>query len=158
MKALLTFFIAIFLFAGARAQDTLFTQACLPLRNLSPTSPFGFRIHPVTGKYAFHAGIDLRARSDTVFAVLPGSIEFGYNPFLGVYLILTDGDLQIIYGHLSQVFVVTGDSVTPGMPMAVTGATGRVTGEHLHFAVRYGRRYIDPLLFLHALINRSRSP
>lgn len=158
MRTMLIIAMWIFVFMTVRAQDTAFAQACLPLKRLSLTSAFGYRIHPVTGKYAFHAGVDLRARSDTVFAVLPGIIEFGYSPFLGIYLTITKDGLQIIYGHLSQVFVMTGDQVMPGTPVAITGATGRVTGEHLHFAVKYDGCYIDPLRFLQALNSRCPGP
>jgi murein DD-endopeptidase MepM/ murein hydrolase activator NlpD len=122
---------------------------CLPLRHIQVTSSYGYRVHPITGKYSFHAGIDLRARSDTVFAVLPGKVvAAGFDPLLGVYLRLAHGDFQTIYGHLSQIFVMSADSVSAADCLGITGSTGRVTGEHLHFAVQYRRQYIDPLRFL----------
>ena len=120
----------------------------LPLHRLVVTSGFGFRVHPVTGQYAFHAGIDLRAHADTVFAVTGGCALAGYNPYLGNYIRVTSGDMQITYGHLSQIFVLTVDSVLSAEPLAITGRTGRVTGEHLHFAVSWRGNYIDPLTFL----------
>lgn len=121
----------------------------LPLRHLSLTSGYGFRLHPVTGQFRFHAGIDLRAKNDTVFAVMPGRItSVGYDAITGVHIRLSSGDFTILYGHLSQVFVLPGDSVNSCTPLGVTGATGRVTGEHLHFSVRYRGRLIDPLHFL----------
>ena len=130
-------------------------MASLPLRHLSLTSPFGYRIHPVTGKYSFHAGIDLRAHSDTVFAVLPGIVEAeGFDPFLGFFVRLRHGEFQTIYGHLSQLFVFKGDSVPNKTALGLTGATGRVTGEHLHFEVKCRGRPIDPLAFLLAIFKR----
>ena len=129
--------------------------AGLPLRHLSLTSPFGYRIHPVTGKYSFHAGIDLRARSDTVFAVLPGIVEAeGFDPFLGIFVRLRHGEFQTIYGHLSQLFVFKGDTIPPNGTLGITGSTGRVTGEHLHFEVKCNGRPIDPLAFLLVIIKR----
>jgi murein DD-endopeptidase MepM/ murein hydrolase activator NlpD len=126
--------------------------AALPLRHLSPTSPFGFRIHPVTGKYSFHAGVDLRAHNDTVFAVLPGTVEAeGFDPFLGIYVRLRNGDFQTIYGHLSRLFVFKGDTVRSETELGITGSTGRVTGEHLHFEVKFHGKPIDPMAFLMAL-------
>ena len=126
--------------------------ACLPLRQVQLTSGFGYRIHPVTGKYAFHSGIDLRARGDTVFAVLPGHVSVvNYDPLLGIYIRLDHGELESCYGHLSDVLVLPGDSVVAGSPIAISGMTGRVTGEHLHFSMRLGGRYIDPLEFLKIL-------
>lgn len=120
----------------------------LPLRHLSVTSGFGYRIHPVTGCYDFHAGVDLKARHDTVYAVTGGLVSAGYNSFLGNYIRVSSGDLQIVYGHLSQIFLLSGDSVSINNAIAITGATGRVTGEHLHFAVSWRGRYINPLQFL----------
>jgi len=120
----------------------------LPLHHLSVTSGFGFRVHPVTGQYAFHAGIDLRAHADTVFAVTGGKVTAGYNDLIGNYVRVTSGDLQMVYGHLSQIFVLTGDTVVSAEPLAITGATGRVTGEHLHFSVNYHGRSLNPLTFL----------
>jgi murein DD-endopeptidase MepM/ murein hydrolase activator NlpD len=126
--------------------------ACLPLRQVILTSGFDYRVHPVTGKYAFHSGIDLRARSDTVFAVLPGHVSgVNYNRLSGLYIRLDHGELESSYGHLSQVFVLPGDSVCAGRPIGITGSTGRVTGEHLHFSVRLAGHYINPLDFLKIL-------
>lgn len=125
---------------------------CLPLRHVSLTSPYGYRIHPVTGKYSFHAGVDLRAHGDTVYAVLAGKVEdAGDVPLLGIYIRLAHIDFETSYGHLSQIFVLPGDSVSAGSPLGISGATGRVTGEHLHFSVQYRHRYIDPLKFLLAI-------
>ena len=124
----------------------------LPLHRLSVTSGFGWRTHPVTHRLDFHAGVDLRANADTVYAMTDGSVQAGYNTLLGNYIRLSSGDLEIAYGHLSQIFVLTGDSVAVNEPVAVTGSTGRVTAPHLHFAVRYRGRYINPVTFLiHAM-------
>ena len=129
---------------------------CLPLRHLSLTSPFGFRVHPVTGQFRFHSGIDLRARQDTVFAVVPGRIDYvGYDPVTGVHIRLCSGGFTIIYGHLSQVFVLAGDSVNACTPLGVTGSSGRVTGEHLHFSVSFRQVTVNPLSFLRGLMNNQ---
>jgi len=130
-------------------------QAGLPLKHLQLTSSYGNRIHPVTGIYAFHAGVDLRARSDTVFAVLPGIVEVeGFDPYLGIFIRLRNGNFQTIYGHLSRLFVFKGDTVSSETELGITGSTGRVTGEHLHFEVKFHGTPIDPLAFLIALIKR----
>lgn len=128
----------------------------LPLRHLSLTSGYGYRIHPVTGRFSFHSGIDLRARHDTVFAVMPGRIGFvGYDPVTGVHIRLCSGDFTLLYGHLSQVFVLPGDSVNSWTPLGITGSSGRVTGEHLHFSVSYRQLPVNPLLFLRGLTNNQ---
>jgi murein DD-endopeptidase MepM/ murein hydrolase activator NlpD len=126
---------------------------CLPLKNLRITSSYGYRHHPVTGKYAFHAGVDLRAKHDTVYAVMDGSVnDVGYNNFLGIYIRLEHEDFQSLYGHLSRVFVVPGETIEAGDPIGITGASGRVTGEHLHFSISYHGQYIDPIKFLYQLL------
>ena len=128
--------------------------ACLPLKHICLTSPYGYRIHPITGKYSYHAGIDLRARSDTVYAVLPGTVErTAYDPFLGWYIKLAHSDFTTTYGHLSQIFILARDSVNAGTAIGLSGSSGRTTGEHLHFAVQYHGRYINPLKFLNLLIH-----
>ncbi|QJD95936.1 M23 family metallopeptidase [Mucilaginibacter robiniae] len=126
---------------------------CLPLRHLHINSSYGYRWHPLTGRVQFHQGVDLHARHDTVFAVLDGAVrDASFDTRLGCYVALQHGAVETIYGHLSQAFVLKADSVTAGQPIGITGATGRVTGEHLHFAVRYRNRFINPLQFLRLLL------
>jgi murein DD-endopeptidase MepM/ murein hydrolase activator NlpD len=125
---------------------------CLPLKQIQLTSGFGYRLHPVTGQYKFHSGIDLRAHRDTVFAVLDGVVSsVAYNSILGVYIKLEHGEFQSSYGHLSEVFVLPGNTVRAGHFLAITGATGRVTGEHLHFGIQFQHQNINPLEFLFRL-------
>jgi murein DD-endopeptidase MepM/ murein hydrolase activator NlpD len=128
---------------------------CLPLKHLSITSDFGYRVHPITGKYQFHAGVDFRARRDTVYAMISGRAVVNMDKYLGLTIKLINDDFQIIYGHLSQ--VITVDSVQAGEPIGITGATGRVTGEHLHLAIKYKDQYIDPIKFLYELTIKSKS-
>jgi murein DD-endopeptidase MepM/ murein hydrolase activator NlpD len=128
----------------------------LPLRHLAITSGYGYRVHPVTGRFCFHSGVDLQARHDTVFAVMPGRIAFvGYDPVTGVHIRLASGDFTLLYGHLSQVFVLAGDSVNSCTPLGITGSSGRVTGEHLHFSVSYRQVPVNPLHFLRGLMNNQ---
>ena len=127
---------------------------CLPLRHLSLTSAYGYRIHPITGQYRFHQGVDLRARHDTVFAVTAGIATIGYDSLLGIFLRISDGKLICTYGHLSTVLIDSAQ-VTEGMPIAITGSTGRVTGEHLHLAISYDGKAVDPLRLLYQFIHKS---
>jgi len=127
---------------------------CLPLHHLSSTSAYGFRIHPITRQYRFHNGIDLRASRDTVFAISDGNAQIGYDDLLGVYIKIKDEKLVCTYGHLSAILIGAGP-VTSGQPIAITGATGRVTGEHLHLSISYDGRPLDPLKFLYQLMIKS---
>lgn len=125
-------------------------QARLPLNQIALTSPFGYRTHPVTGEQnKFHSGVDLASSRDTVFSILHGVVEkSGYSVLLGNYVIVKHGEYTSTYGHLSTRFVLTDQPVKAGSPLGITGSTGRVTGEHLHFTVKHRNKYINPLLFL----------
>lgn len=124
-------------------------EYCLPLRHLKVTSGFGHRVHPVTGNPDFHKGIDLAATSEPVFSIVDGNaIDVGRNAILGNYIKLFRDSIFFIYGHLSHSFVKQGENVVTGQVIALSGATGRTTGEHLHLSIRYGNIYLDPLRFL----------
>jgi murein DD-endopeptidase MepM/ murein hydrolase activator NlpD len=133
---------------------SLLLCCCLPLKNLSVTSPFGYRVHPITLHYAFHSGVDLKAHHDTVSAVFDGTASIGYNEYLGLFVAVSSGHLICTYGHLSILLIGAGP-VTSGQPIAITGATGRVTGEHLHFSINYEGHPLDPLKFLYQFILKS---
>jgi murein DD-endopeptidase MepM/ murein hydrolase activator NlpD len=132
---------------------TALLMVCLPLKTLAVTSAYGYRIHPLTGKFVFHNGVDLRASHDTVYAVLDGLVSNSeYDANLGMNIRIDHQGFTSIYGHLSQIFVMRGDQVAAGQPIGITGATGSVTGEHLHFIVKLGQQYVDPLQFLYRLL------
>ncbi|WP_218080352.1 M23 family metallopeptidase [Anthocerotibacter panamensis] len=100
------------------------------------SSPFGLRLHPVTGLERFHRGVDLAAAQGTaVLATLSGRVlAAGDMGNLGNAVVLGHGtDLRTRYGHLSEIQVVVGQWVKQGDVLGAVGATGRVTGPHLHF-------------------------
>ncbi|MGF7079697.1 M23 family metallopeptidase [Mucilaginibacter sp. UYCu711] len=144
----------------ARGQPAGYADISLPLNRLHLNSAFGYRVHPLRGNWKFHAGIDLAAKQDTVYAVLPGTVTFaGYDPGLGLHVILKhDGNLETIYGHLSQFWVLPSDTIEAAGALGLTGQTGQVTGEHLHFAVKYNHHFINPLAFLRALFTEKGPP
>ena len=117
----------------------------IPLPCMTVTSPYGYRTHPLTGRWLFHAGVDLRAHRDTVYSALPGTIgQVGHDAGLGRYIRINHGQLTTVYGHLSVIGVHPGQSVHAGQPIAITGTTGAVTGEHLHFEVHLNGTPINP--------------
>jgi murein DD-endopeptidase MepM/ murein hydrolase activator NlpD len=129
---------------------------CLPLKHLKINSDYGYRIHPLTGKYALHEGVDFKARHDTVYAILDGLVKStGYNDGLGINIRLQHGNIESVYGHLSRILVGAQDSVTSGEPIGITGTTGLVTGEHLHFSICYKHKYINPIKFLYELLIKN---
>ncbi|MDP9079960.1 MAG: M23 family metallopeptidase [Bacteroidota bacterium] len=134
-------------------QALMLLCCCLPLKHLAVTSPFGYRVNPVTRQYSFHNGVDLAARHDTVYAVFDGTASVGYDEKLGVFVSVTDSGLTCTYGHLSAILISAGPVIS-GQAIAITGATGRVTGEHLHFGIKYKGQAIDPIQFLYQLIKK----
>lgn len=120
----------------------------MPLLTMKLTSGFGWRIHPLLGIRKFHAGIDLAANHDRVFCILDGVVHAtGYNDLLGNYIIVDHEGIRSIYGHLSTIMVAPGEEVSAGTTIAITGSTGRVTGEHLHLAIRIDGHCLNPMLF-----------
>lgn len=110
-----------------------------PLSSLHVRSSFGMRIHPVTGHRAMHNGVDLRARNGaSVHAVADGKVvESSYNEFGGNKIAIRHRDgSKSYYLHLASRGVRVGDSVRSFQVIGSVGATGRVTGPHLHFGFK----------------------
>ncbi len=98
-----------------------------------------------------HMGLDLAgARGATVTAAADGVVAVVDGFLLGGNVVYLNhgGGLLTGYFHLSESLVSVGDTVTAGTPIARVGATGRVTGPHLHWVVRYGATSVDPLSLL----------
>lgn len=128
----------------------------MPLKRMLITSNYGNRFHPVDRVSKFHAGIDLRANSDYVYAVLDGFVsEVGYSGGAGNYIKIRHKDFETIYMHLSRSFYWEGDIIYAGDIIAISGNTGKSTAPHLHFAVKENGRYINPIQFLNDLIQTN---
>ncbi len=120
------------------------------------TSPFGMRT--LNGVKKQHNGIDLVARApsggsrtDTVTAHTAGTVcAVGYDATSGNYIRLkTAADTEMLYCHLKKKPPFSkGDRVAKGQALGYMGATGRVTGAHLHFGIRKGGKWIDPAPYL----------
>ena len=126
----------------------------MPLTDAKVSSGFGWRKHPNTRKYDFHQGVDLIAKDKVVRNILDGKVTHtGYHKNLGNYVRVDHGAVESIYGHLSIILVKVSQGLSSGYPIGITGSTGRVTGEHLHFGVMFNGVYINPWHFLQSLIN-----
>ena len=123
-----------------------------PLRiPLVVTSKYGYRPHPVTGRYQHHAGIDFRAATGTrVYASKAGRVIFagrkgGYGKLVGIE---HADDFTTWYGHLSSTRVKVGQTVSQGKVIGLSGNTGISTGPHLHFEIRYKGRSEKPTKYI----------
>jgi murein DD-endopeptidase MepM/ murein hydrolase activator NlpD len=98
-----------------------------------------------------HSGVDYSAAIGTpVLAAAAGKVVVADDHYFGgnsVYLDHGD-ELITMYFHLAEISVSSGDDVEPGDVIGSAGATGRVTGPHLHFGVRWHGARIDPTLLL----------
>lgn len=114
---------------------------------------YGKRIDPFTGQIAMHEGIDFLADVGTpVLAAAAGVVVYaGYHPQYGNMVDIDHGnDLITRYAHMSKLYVKDGDLVARGRKIGLSGSTGRSTGPHLHFEVRYKGVAQNPARFLFA--------
>ena len=123
----------------------------MPVSSPYNASSFGYRIDPFTGQQAMHEGIDFITDVGTpVVAAAGGVVQFaGFHPQYGNVIDIDHGnDLVTRYAHLSKVLVKEGDMVQRGRRIADSGNTGRSTGPHLHFEVRFRGAAQNPMRFL----------
>lgn len=121
------------------------------------SSGFGMRKHPFYKRRRFHTGIDIpQVKGTPVYATGNGIVTaIGYNSGYGYFIeIQHAGGFRSFYAHLSRIFVNVRDKVSITQQIACVGSTGITTGSHLHYEVRKGRRYLNPigwcyLLFKH---------
>jgi murein DD-endopeptidase MepM/ murein hydrolase activator NlpD len=123
----------------------------MPVSARYNASGYGMRIDPITGQRAMHEGIDFLAERGTpILAAADGVVSFaGYHRQYGYMIDIDHGnDLVTRYAHCAKLFVKVGDVVQRGLKLALVGSTGRSTGSHLHFEVRYKGVPQNPMRFL----------
>ena len=139
-------------------------HAYFPVENFQAyTSGFGYRIHPVTGEKDFHQGLDLAAPLGSYVRSWWGGKIVGLSDHTacGTMITIQSGKWSHIYCHLigsventsngqalidrnGGIILYQGQTVPSGVRIGRIGMTGRTTGPHLHWALKYNGQYIDP--------------
>lgn len=116
-----------------------------PLPGARLLSPYGRR----NGR--MHTGMDLKInRRDTVVAAFDGVVRMaGYSRGYGNVIVIRHyNGLETVYAHNSKHLVHSGDRITAGSPISITGETGRASTDHVHFEIRVNGKTIDPTLVI----------
>ena len=115
------------------------------------SSPFGYRVHPVTGEWKMHKGVDLVASKGTpIYATRSGYVTIAtYHSTAGNYVTLNHQDgYTSVYMHMTHDVVSVGEYVKAGQLIGYVGSTGRSTGPHLHFGITYQGEYVNPMNYI----------
>src|SRR5256714_14243788 len=132
----------------------------MPVKAPYNASGFGRRVDPFTGQWAMHEGIDFLADAgSSIAAAAAGVVVFsGFHPQYGYMIDIDHGnDLVTRYAHPARLYVKEGDVVARGRKIAESGSTGRSTGPHLHFEVRFRGAAQNPAKFLFASTAAARA-
>ena len=117
-----------------------------PIEGGTISSRFGSRnpTTPTVPKY--HTGIDIAANTGTdIVAAMEGKVtQVSSVGDYGNHLRIKQGEITTLYAHCSKIYVKEGDTIKQGQKIAEVGATGNVTGPHLHFEIRRNNEFVDP--------------
>ncbi|MEU9187259.1 M23 family metallopeptidase [Streptomyces sp. NPDC048484] len=126
-----------------------------PVGDLTVTSPYGSREHPLTGVTKLHTGVDFGSpQGSQVAAASKGQVVFAaMTNAYGNRVVIDHGTidgkrLETTYSHMLSLQVSVGQTVETGTPIGLVGSTGLSTGPHLHFEVILDGYYADPLPWL----------
>ena len=133
----------------------------VPLDGVTTGANFGKRRILNGNPGSPHSGLDLPGATGTpVHAAQRGRVVLAEELFFAGNAVVVDHGLGIytFYGHLSQIDVKVGDTLEPGTVLGKVGATGRVTGPHLHWGLTVERARVNPLQIVKLLGNASGEP
>lgn len=123
-----------------------------PVPYYTLTSPFGMRIHPISGKWKMHNGVDMAAAQGTpIYAAKSGKVTTASYQAggAGYYVSINHGDgFSSVYMHMTHYIVSPGQYVTAGQVIGYVGSTGGSTGPHLHFGISYNGSYVNPMNYI----------
>ncbi len=138
--------------ATGGAEAFMFTH---PFSADTINSGYGYRTHPISGKWRLHDGADYKvAGGSDVNAFAPGKVKFadmagegsGYKGYGNIVVVDYGGGLELGYGHLDKIAngLRPGDKVKPGQFLGDVGSTGWSTGNHLHMLAKLNGKSVDP--------------
>ncbi len=118
------------------------------------TSPYGNRVHPVTGEYKLHTGTDFAATDGNYYAAMDGTVSYAaYDEAYGNMVKIDHGeidghDVETWYAHQPDLQVSVGQDIGAGEKIGDIGSTGYSTGPHAHFELRVDGNPIDPVPYI----------
>lgn len=152
------------LLSSARSSQEMVSRVLRDIPNAWPVGgnggnvsmEFGPNIHPITGQWYLHKGLDIAGTPGTpIIATADGEVTLaGYDPGYGFQVVLRhDYGFSTRYPHMREIAVSEGQEIVQGQVVGYMGRSGIVTGTHLHFEVMLGPEILDPAPFL--LISNS---
>ena len=123
-----------------------------PVKSYTLTSAFGMRVHPISGKWKMHNGVDMAAPQGTpIYAAKSGKVtKTAFQAGgAGYYVTINHGDgFTSVYMHMTHYIVSPGNYVNAGQVIGYVGSTGGSTGPHLHFGISYNGSYVNPMNYV----------
>jgi murein DD-endopeptidase MepM/ murein hydrolase activator NlpD len=150
--------------------------ASFPVENFQGfTSPFGYRISPITGQKQFHSGLDMAAPIGSYVRNWWGGtvVELSDDTGCGTSIKIQSGNWQHVYCHLigyvetasdgrrylidsgGGIQIQEGQQIPAGARMGRVGMTGNTTGPHLHWGLKYNGNYVDPYSVVQAMSKKQ---
>jgi len=115
------------------------------------TSNFGKRVDPINSRPAFHEGVDIKNAFKSPIKVTADGVvaRSGYTKGFGNFVVVSHGNgFKTRYFHLSKRAVKRGETVKRGQVIGYLGSTGRSTGPHLHYEIKYKNKPVNPTKFM----------
>ena len=110
-------------------------------------SEYGYRDHPINGRYQFHGGVDIGGQSgDPIGAFAAGTVEY-----TGEEVLDHGNGVKSFYAHCSRIVVTKGQVVALGEKVAEIGSSGSATGPHLHLELKYNKMHLNPVYYVDIL-------
>lgn len=158
------------------ARNNVWSSASFPVERFQAyTSPFGYRRSPRGGRMEFHNGLDIAAPQGSYIRNWWGGtvIKVGDRGACGTHIIVKSGNWKHSYCHMKGrvqkingrlymvdraggIKIAKGQKIPAGLRIGRIGMTGRTTGPHLHWVLRYGKNYVDPAKVLRAMYSKQK--